>query len=85
MPALMLLRKLQQVMVLTDTERQIIAGLPERVLHIEPQEHIVDGSRSTEVRLIRAGIARRYSLLQDGRRQITAFLVPVTGVIYARC
>jgi CRP-like cAMP-binding protein len=76
MPALMLLRKLEQVMVLTATEQQIIAGLPVRVLHVKPREHIVDGSRSTEVRLIRAGIACRYSLLQGGGRQITSFLVP---------
>jgi CRP-like cAMP-binding protein len=76
MPTLMLLRKLEQVMVLTDTERQTIADLPERVLRVEPREDIVDGSRRTEVRLIRAGIACRYGLLQGGRRQITSFLVP---------
>jgi CRP-like cAMP-binding protein len=76
MPALMLLRKLEQVMVLTDTEQQIIAALPERVLHVEPGEGIVDGSRADEVHQIRAGIACRYSLLQNGRRQITSFLVP---------
>ena len=36
MPTTMLLRKLEQVMVLSHSERQTIEELPERVLHIEP-------------------------------------------------
>jgi CRP-like cAMP-binding protein len=76
MPALMLLRKLEQVMTLTDAERQTIADLPERVLQVPAREDIVPGgSRPTEVRLIRAGIACRNNVVQDGRRQITSFLV----------
>ena len=76
MPTTMLLRKLEQVMVLSETERQIISELPERVLHVKPREDIVDTSRPTSVRLIRTGIACRYTLLGNGHRQITAFLVP---------
>jgi CRP-like cAMP-binding protein len=72
----MLLRKLEQIMVLTDAERQTIAELPERVLQVARREDIVDGSKSTSVRLIRSGIACRYTLLGEGVRQITAFLVP---------
>jgi CRP-like cAMP-binding protein len=72
----MLLRKLEQVMVLSETERQTISELPERVLHVKPREDIVDTSRPTSVRLIRTGIACRYTLLGNGHRQITAFLVP---------
>ena len=76
MPATMLLRKLEQVLVLTDTERQTIAELPEHVLHFEPRKDILNGSRPTSVHLIRTGIAGRYTILGDGHRQITAFLVP---------
>jgi len=76
MPATMLLRKLEQIMVLTDAERQTIAELPERVLQVARREDIVDGSKPTSVRLIRSGIACRYTLLGEGVRQITAFLVP---------
>ena len=36
--------------------------LPERVLHVKPREDIVDTSRPTSVRLIRTGIACRYTL-----------------------
>ena len=76
MPTTMLLRKLEQVMVLSETERQTISELPERVLHVKPREDIVDTSRPTSVRLILTGIACRYTLLGNGHRQITAFLVP---------
>src|SRR5262245_1570751 len=77
MSAWMPLRKLEQVMVLTEAERQTIAGLPGRVLHVEPRKDIVtEGGRPTEVHLICAGIACRYTLVHDGGRQITSFLVP---------
>ena len=76
MPALMLLRKLEHVMVLSDSERQTIAELPEHVLHVEPRKDILNGSRQTGVHLLCTGIAGRYALLGEGQRQITAFLVP---------
>jgi CRP-like cAMP-binding protein len=72
----MLLRKLEQIMVLTDAERQTIAELPEHVLHVARRQDIVDGSKPTNIRLIRSGIACRYTILGEGLRQITAFLVP---------
>ena len=76
MPATMLLQKLEQVMVLTDAERQTISKLPEHVLRVERREDIVDGSKPTSVHLLRSGIAGRYTLLGEGQRQITAFMVP---------
>jgi CRP-like cAMP-binding protein len=76
MPTTMLLRKLEEVMVLSHSERQTIEELPERVLHIEPRKDILNGSRPASVHLLRTGIAGRYTLLGQGQRQITAFLVP---------
>jgi len=73
----MLLRKLRQVMVLTDTERQAIADLPGRVVRFAAREDIVsEGGEPTDVHLIHSGIGCRFTLLQDGPRQITSFLVP---------
>ena len=37
MPTTMLLRKLEQVMVLSETEHQTISELPKRVLHVKPR------------------------------------------------
>jgi hypothetical protein len=84
MPATMLLRKLEQIMVLTDAERQTITELPERVLQVARREDIVNGGKPTSVRLIRSGVASRCTLLGEGLRQITAFLVPGDCLIYAR-
>jgi CRP-like cAMP-binding protein len=76
LPATMLLRKLEQVMVLTNAERQTIEELPERILHVQRRDDILNGSRPTSVHLLRTGIAGRYTLLGEGQRQITALLVP---------
>ena len=76
MPSTMLLRKLEQVLALTEAERQTIEELPERVLHVGRGEDIINGSRPTSIHLIRTGIVGRYTLVGEGQRQITAFLVP---------
>ena len=57
MPTAMLLRKLEQVMVLSHSERQTIEELPERILHVQRREDILNGSRPTSVHLIRTGFA----------------------------
>jgi len=72
----MLLRKLERVMILSHSERQMIEELPERTLHVQRREDILNGSTPTSVHLIRTGLAGRYTLLGEGQRQITAFLVP---------
>jgi CRP-like cAMP-binding protein len=76
MPSTMLLRKLEQILALTNAERRTIEELPERVLHVQRSEDILNGSGPASVHLIRTGIAARYTLLGEGQRQITAFLVP---------
>ena len=76
MPATMLLRKLEQVMDLSHAERPAITELPERVLHVNAREDIVGGSKPASVHLVRSGMACRYTILGEGQRQITAFLVP---------
>ena len=63
-------------MVLSHSERQTIEQLPERLLRIEPRKDILNGSWPASVHLLRTGIAGRYTLLGEGQRQITAFLVP---------
>ena len=55
MPSTMLLRKLEQVLALTEAERQTIEELPERVLHVGRGEDIINGSRPTSIHLIRTG------------------------------
>ena len=40
------------------------------------QDIVSDGSQPTDISLISEGFACRYKLLWDGRRQITAFLIP---------
>jgi CRP-like cAMP-binding protein len=77
MPTTMLLRNLDRVMDLTPSERQAITELPERLLRVNPREDIVDGTKEpTEVHLIRSGMACRYTVLENGERQITNLLVP---------
>ncbi len=77
MPATMLLRNLDRVMNLTHSERQTITELPERLLHLNPRDDIVDGiAEPTEVHVIRTGMACRYTVLENGERQITMLLVP---------
>ncbi len=77
MPATMLLRNLDRVMDLTHSERHTITELPERLLHVNTREDIVDGIKEpTEVHVIRTGMACRYTVLENGERQITTILVP---------
>ena len=74
MPTTMLLRKLEQAMVLSETERQTISELPERVLHVKPREDIVDTSRPT------SATPSWETVIVRSRR----FWSPATFVIYAR-
>jgi CRP-like cAMP-binding protein len=68
-----LLRKLERRDVLSDEEKQVLAGAVARVKEIRMDEDLVrDGDRPTESTLLLEGIAARYKLLRNGRRQITA-------------
>jgi CRP-like cAMP-binding protein len=72
-----LVRKLEQLTPLSDVEKQIAMRAPVRMRHVSARQDIVsDGSRPTDISLISEGFACRYKLLGDGRRQITAFLIP---------
>ena len=51
--------------------------VPVRMRHVcARQDIVVDGSRPTDINLISEGFACRYKLLDNGRRQITALLIP---------
>jgi CRP-like cAMP-binding protein len=72
-----LVRKLEQLTPLSDIEKQIAMRAPVRMRHVGARQDIVsDGSQPTDISLISEGFAYRYKLLDDGRRQITAFLIP---------
>jgi CRP-like cAMP-binding protein len=72
-----LVRKLEQLTPLSDVEKQIAMRAPVRMRHVSARQDIVsDRSQPTDISLISEGFACRYKLLGDGRRQITAFLIP---------
>jgi CRP-like cAMP-binding protein len=73
-----LIAKLEQFTKLSSPDKQAleqVAALKVRLLR--PREDIIhEGDRPKWVNLILEGWACRYKALEDGRRQITAFLVP---------
>jgi CRP-like cAMP-binding protein len=72
-----LVRKLEHFKPLSDVEKQIAMRVPVRVRHVGARQDILsDGSQPTDISVISEGFAGRYKLLGDGRRQITAFLIP---------
>jgi CRP-like cAMP-binding protein len=72
-----LVRKLEHFAPLSDVEKQMAMRAPIRVRHVGARQDIVsDGSQPTDISLISEGFACRYKLLGDGRRQITALLIP---------
>ena len=72
-----LVRRLEAVDHLSDGDKEFLAQLSRRVSHVSARRTIVrEGDRPDNVHLIISGWAARYKLLPDGRRQITAFLVP---------
>ena len=76
MPA-SLVRKLEQFTPLSDVEKQVAMTAPVRMRQVGARQDIVpDGGQPTDISLISEGFACRYKLLSDGRRQITAFLIP---------
>ncbi len=72
-----LVRKLEQSTPLADVEKQVLRSTPLRVRPVATGTDIVsEGAQPHELSLISEGFACRYKLLGDGRRQITAFLLP---------
>lgn len=73
----LLARKLASVAALTGEELEAIRKLPLTVREIPARQDIVRlGDRPTHCCLVMAGLAFRYKVLGDGRRQILNFHVP---------
>lgn len=70
--------KLSNFTRLSTEDRAVLDGLVEgRVRHCSPRQDIIlEGETPRELRLFLAGWACRYKMLEDGRRQIVAVLLP---------
>lgn len=73
-----LVRKLEQFAELTpDDKRALERAGRQRVRSVRARDDIIsEGDSPRHVNLILEGVACRYKMLADGRRQITAFLLP---------
>jgi CRP-like cAMP-binding protein len=73
-----LVAKLQHFTQLSAEEHRVLAQLAEHHVHgFRPREDIIrEGDRPAAMSLVREGWACRYKTLEDGRRQILAFLLP---------
>lgn len=71
------IRKLEVIEPLTDTERRRVARLVRDIRDVARKTDIIaDGESPEFVHLILEGWAARYKILRDGSRRITAFLLP---------
>ncbi|MER0238921.1 Crp/Fnr family transcriptional regulator [Fulvimarina sp. MAC8] len=72
-----LVRKLEQVVDLTDSDRRMLdeIGSSGRLI-TRKQDLIKEGESPKNVHLMMSGFACRYKLLPDGHRQIMAYLIP---------
>ena len=70
--------KLEQFATFTDRERQRLDDLiSERRETFSPRQDILtEGERVRNIHIVLSGLAARYKLLNEGERQIMAFLVP---------
>jgi CRP-like cAMP-binding protein len=72
-----LIRKLEQFIKLSDDEKGILEAAISHVVDYGPREDIISqGDRPGHVHLLLEGWAGRYKILQDGERQIMAYLIP---------
>jgi CRP-like cAMP-binding protein len=72
-----LIRQLESTSELSAEDRAAIMGLPLRIRTISEKRDIIrEGSQPTESCLILEGIACRYRMLSNGRRQILSFHFP---------
>jgi CRP-like cAMP-binding protein len=72
-----LVRKLSQFAGLAAEERKAIAGVTGKISEFASGDDIVRrGDLTGGVKLVVEGFACRYKLLDDGRRQILAYLIP---------
>jgi CRP-like cAMP-binding protein len=73
-----LLRKLVQFSDFSENDKRLINELTsERQKHYKAHEDIIrEGDHSADIHVVLSGIACRYKMLENGSRQIMAFLVP---------
>jgi CRP-like cAMP-binding protein len=72
-----LIPKLEQYAPLSDAERQLLAGAAAKQKAVAKGEDMVrEGARPTESTILFTGLAARYNVLGNGKRQITALHVP---------
>ncbi len=72
-----LIAKLERSAALTDPERQALAGALARARSLPPGADIaVEGIAPDACTVLLDGWAARYKLLDDGKRQITGFVIP---------
>ncbi|MCJ2088656.1 cyclic nucleotide-binding domain-containing protein, partial [Methylobacterium sp. E-005] len=72
-----LIMKLEYGARLTDGDRAVLHDLTRKTRRVARRKDISpEGERPEDVHLVVEGFACRYKSLTDGRRQITALLVP---------
>lgn len=72
-----LIRKLETVAELSEEDRRALLALCTDVRDVKAKRDIIaEGDRPDHVHLVVDGWAARYKLLDDGTRQILAFLIP---------
>lgn len=72
-----LVTKLENFATLSDADRAALTDATRNTRRVGAKEDIIhDGDKPSDVHLVIEGLACRYKLLEDGRRQITAFFVP---------
>ncbi|WP_027136256.1 Crp/Fnr family transcriptional regulator [Geminicoccus roseus] len=73
-----LVRKLEKFTKLSRADQEALRDLAsQRVRHLNARDDLIhEGDRPDHVNLILSGWACRYKTLEDGRRQIIAFLLP---------
>jgi len=71
-------KKMEMFTAFTVEERRRLDELvtARRVTYGPREDIIVDGAHSADCHVVLSGLACRYKLLRDGRRQIMAFLIP---------
>ena len=72
-----LIAKLSRVMTLSLDDREALQAMCREVRQVGPRRDIIrDGDRPDRVHLVLKGWACRYKILKNGKRQITALLLP---------
>ena len=73
-----MIRRMQQYTRFSDEDRRLLNDLTShRRRHYAAREDIVrEGDHSEDIHIVLSGLACRYKLLENGSRQIMAFLVP---------